>query len=313
MNQRFPKGIVTVLILLFTVGLGALFIIEYLRTPDSETISKLVYLIMASALLPSGVLWAIEHFFLVKPLENEYKDILGRLETKIEDIEIYNAVKSCGLRSIGSRREVLAKSVLENTVKDGSVKEIIIVGSTLDGLIRRTEWFEQFIRNALKEKKELKLMFTHWDYVTHRERQEDRPNGAISQELRHSLSTILGWGVNRDSIKLVYGAPTAFMVIAGNNMIVNPYPFGREAVTSMAIWLINPNPDIPEGPPESIWRQYYINHYHKPWNSDKPEYQPKDNKDTTKMSYPLPEDWETQIDKFIEGIVGGEKTFRRKD
>ncbi len=77
------------------------------------------------------------------------------------------------------------------------------------------------------------MTFTHWDYVTHREKQEDRADGAIAEELKQSLARAISWGIPRTSIRLVHGAPTVFMVIAGSNMILNPYPFGRESVTSV--------------------------------------------------------------------------------
>lgn len=297
------RRVVVILIIFLTIGLGIVFLVEHFRTPDIHAMEKMIFLILASALLPAGVLWSIEHYFLVRPLENEYMTIIDRLNSKIDDTETFESIRNHGLRAISSAREPLVKEVLEGSLTNIAIKEIIIVGSTQDGLIRRTPWFEEFIKGALERKKQLKLMFTHWDYVTHRERQEDRPDGAIAQELQNSLSALLRWGVPKDSIRLAYGAPTVFMVIAGTNMILNPYPFCGESVTSMSIWLENLNADKPEGQPGSLWHQYYINHYDKPWNPDKPQYRRRNNKDPKAISYPLADDWENQISRFVEGIV----------
>ena len=114
-------------------------------------------------------------------------------------------------------RALLVKRVLDGALDDESCREIVIISSTLDGLFRQGSWFEEFIRTALVKKKQLKLMFTHWDYVTHREKQEDRADSAIAGELKQSLARALNWEVPRESIRLVRGAPTVFMVIAGNN------------------------------------------------------------------------------------------------
>lgn len=311
---QYTKGVVGLLVLLLTVGLGILFLIEHFRLPGTQALEKTILLIAASALLPAGVLWAIEHYFLVKPLQDEYGSIQQKrekefeimrqkLENRIDDLETLESIRAHGLRAISTERGPLVRQVLQEALNDPAVHEIIIVGSTLDGLTRRARWFEQFVKSALKKDKKMKLMFTHWDYVTHRERQEDRPDGAIAQELKNSLSKVLRWGIPSDCIRLAYGAPTVFMVIAGNNMILNPYPFGGESVTSAAIWLTNPDPSLPTGPPGSIWREYYINHYDKPWNPDKPEYRRMNNKDPNPLSYSLPSDWIEQLDRFIEGIV----------
>jgi hypothetical protein len=302
-KPRYSKEIVSLLVFLLTVGLGVIFLIESLRTPSEHEIEKTLWLIIASALLPAGVLWTIEHYFLVKPLEDEYEILRKKLEETIEDTETLKSMRTHGMRAISTERAPLVKKVLETSLDDSTISEVVIVGSTQDGLVRRARWFEQFVKNSLVRNKKVKMMFTHWEYVTHRERQEDRPDGAIAQELRNSISKVLQWGVPKDCIRLAYGAPTVFMVIAGNDMILNPYPFGGESVTSSAIWLKKSESDPPSGAPGSIWREYYINHYDKPWNPNKPEYQRMNNKDPMEISYPLPEDWAAQLDLFIEDIV----------
>jgi len=90
------------------------------------------------------------------------------------------------------------------------------------------------------------------------------------------------------------------MVIAGNNMILNPYPFGRESVTSMSVWLTNPQPGKPEGSPGTIWHAYYVNHYDILWNPGK--YPRRLSTVSEPISSPLPDGWEDKIEAFIDGV-----------
>lgn len=310
------------LISLLTLGIGVVFIILYAKVPVTSDVEKTLYIILASSLLPAGILWTIEHYFLQKPIEHEYISALNqyRMERdkllsayKIDSenmlrqwrasqslMELVQGAEKHCFRSVSDERSALVRRVLEESVDDESCKEIVIVGSTLDGLFRQGSWFEEFIRQAVEKHKSLKFMFTHWDYVTHREKQEDRADGDIAQELKHSLVRATTWKVPRDAIRLVHGAPTVFMVIAGNNMILNPYPFGRESVTSMSTWLTNPQPSRPEGPPGTIWHAYYINHYDMVWNPEK--YPRKLSTVSEPISSPLPEGWEDKIETFIDGV-----------
>lgn len=292
---------VYLLISILTIGVGLFFIVLYIKTPITNEVERTLYLIGASALLPAGVLWTLEHYLLQKPIEDEYKSILDRYGEDRRLMEtIQSAEKHC-FRAISAERAPLARRVLEGAVDDEACREIIIIGSTLDGLFRQGSWFEEFVRTSLARKKGLRLVFTHWDYVTHREKQEDRPDGAIAVELKESLTKAVNWGVPRGSIRLVHGAPTVFMIVAGNNMLLNPYTFGREAVTSTTFWLTNPDPRRSEGPPETIWHTYYIYHYDIAWNPDR--YPRKLNASPEPISSPLPDDWREQIDRFIEGVV----------
>jgi hypothetical protein len=310
------------LISLLTVGIGVVFIILYAKIPAASGVERTLYIIFASSLLPAGILWTIEHYFLQKPVEHEYtsilnqyrtergtllseyeadgQELLGRYRANQNFMELMQSAEKHCLRGVSDERASLVRRVLEESVRDEACHEVVIVGSTLDGLFRQGSWFEEFIRQALEKQKSLKLMFTHWDYVTHREKQEDRADGEIAQELKHSLVRATKWKVPRDAIRLVHGAPTVFMVIAGNNMILNPYPFGRESVTSMSIWLTNPTPGKPEGPPGTIWHAYYINHYDMVWNPDR--YSRSLSTVSEPISSSLPEGWEAKIDQFIDGV-----------
>lgn len=321
MRKKFDSRIY-LLISLLTVGLGIVFLILHIKIPSDLITEKTIYLICATSLLPAGILWTIEHYFLQQPVENEYVSILDQYQS--EQVILLNKFRVDGhillhesrsnqrlmeimqtsekhyFRGISDERATLVKRVLEESLDDVNCHEMIIIGSTLDGLFRQGSWFEEFIRKAIEKQKKLKLMFTHWDYVTHREKQEDRADGDIAQELKQSLVKALIWKVPIDAIRLVNGAPTVFMVIAGNNMILNPYPFGRESVTSMTVWLNNPRPDKPEGPPGTIWHAYYINHYDMVWNHEK--YPRKLSTVFEPISSPLPYGWEDQIETFIDGV-----------
>jgi len=310
------------LISLLTLGVGGVLLLLYAKTPPTSDVERTIYLICAAALLPSGVLWTVEHYFLLKPIEHQHVVILDRyyrerdeflaqyhrdakhlLRESRENQSLMEIMQSSGrhfFRGESDERATLVRRVLEESLDDDTCHEVVIVGSTLDGLFRQGSWFEEFIRRAIEKHKSLRLMFTHWDYVTHREKQEDRADGDIAQELKHSLVRAISWKVPADAIRLDHGAPTVFMVIAGNNMILNPYPFGRESVTSMSVWLTNPQPERPEGPPGTIWHAYYINHYDMVWNPNK--YPRKLSTVSEPISSPLPDGWEDKIETFIDGV-----------
>lgn len=303
------------LISIVTIGLALAFVVLYINTsptsPAREA-QRTLYVIGASALLPAGVLWTIEHYFLRKPIEDDYELVLDEYRASCESfldkyrdnqllIETIQSAEKHHFRAVSDERAPLAERVLQGSLDDAACREIVIIGSTLDGLFRLGAWFEEFIRTALARNKELKLMFSHWDYVTHREKQEDRADGDIAGELKQSLSRLLTWGVPAQSIRLVHGAPTVFMIIAGNNMLLNPYTFGREAVTSTTFWLTNPDSRQSEGPPGTIWHTYYINHYDIVWNPEK--YPRKLNTSPEPISSPLPDDWEELLDRFIGGVI----------
>jgi hypothetical protein len=314
---------VYLLISILTLGLGLTFIVLYIKTPTIKEMERTLYMIGASALLPAGLLWTIEHYFLTRPLEHEYETALKRCRDGYEAVlkehydgyetvlkkyrddqylmETIQSAEKHNLRAISAERAPLVKRVLEGALDDEACREIIVAGSTLDGLFRQGAWFEEFTRIALAKEKKLRLMFTHWDYVTHREKQEDRADGDIAGELKQSLARFLLWGVPSESIRLVRGAPTVFMIIAGSNMILNPYTFGREAVTSTTFWFTNPDSSQREGPPGTIWHTYYSNHYDIMWNPDK--YPRQLNASPEPISSPLPDDWREQIDRFVDGVI----------
>jgi hypothetical protein len=283
-----------------TIGVGVFLAVLSFRTPDTSQMEKTLYIILASAMLPAGVLWTIEHYFLTKPAQYEYESILKQYRDDQELLATIQTIREHNFHSISGQRAPLVERVLLGALSDTACRDIIIVGSTLDGLFRQA-WFEQFVKNTLASQRELKLMFTHWDYVTHREKQEDRSDGDIAGELKQSLSRALSWGVPPGSVRLVRGAPTVFMVIAGDNMILNPYPFGRESVTSLSIWLRNPQPGKPEGRPGSIWNSYYVSHYDEAWNPD--AHPRRLSTIPGEISIPLPKDWEKELDKFIQGVI----------
>jgi hypothetical protein len=304
------------LVLVATIGLGVVFLVEHVRTPDSDVTQKMVFLIIASALLPAGVLWVVEHTLLLSPLLKEAKSMIEDIRTSIgradreiragiEDATMLDSFKRCGLHRASPSRESLVKEVLQHSVHDNTISDIIIVGSTLDGLTKRAPWFREFIEDAKTSGKHLRLVFTHWDFVSHREKQEDRPAGAIAQELLYSLSKVLHWGIPPESIRLAYGAPTVFMVVAGSDMILNPYPYGAESVTSLTIWLKNTHPEKPEGVIGSVWNQYYESHYKMAWDPPEPEHSIGIG-DGRRISCPLPKDWKQQISERVRTIQGGQ-------
>lgn len=74
---------------------------------------------------------------------------------------------------------------------------------------------------------------THPKIADLRAQQENRRYQEIGNEIIISLEILLNnWLVKSDSIKLYQGTPTCFGIRTGAAMLINPYPYMKEAYAS---------------------------------------------------------------------------------
>ena len=136
-----------------------------------------------------------------------------------------------------SREQALEKGNFHTVIekeKDG----LFIVGSSLLGILQDRHF--KHVVDTLKQKIhdgiELKFMLTHPLFADFRAAQEGRDPGDIGSEIIKSLRIIASF-VEQDNKELVSadlyrGTPTCFGILAKDKMLLNPYPYGRQAYES---------------------------------------------------------------------------------
>jgi len=191
-------------------------------------------------------------------IKNEFKTILKPYK---DEIKLLKSSKDAGLFGLHkSRRDALSDfcQFLENE-KD----EIIIVGSSLLGLLQDADKEYDKVRKILKKKCEgetkVRFLLTHPMVADLRARQEKRRFKDIGKEIIKSLNILIEeWKVDKGTIKLYEGTPTCFGIKTGNAMLINPYPYGVEAYTSPCIVALR----------EGFFYEHYENAHFRAWNSE---------------------------------------------
>jgi hypothetical protein len=134
---------------------------------------------------------------------------------------------------------------IEDEFFDAMLKEskgIDVVGSTLFGLKGRHHVTQDRILELLTEKVErpgfrLRLLLTHWDFISHRQDQEKTEKNitryVISKEMKEAVDILSSSGLS-EYVRFYRAAPTCFTVICRGEgmMLANPYPYQKEAYNS---------------------------------------------------------------------------------
>lgn len=153
---------------------------------------------------------------------------------------------------------------------------LIIVGSSVKGLLENVKKMPDIVRTAVGSGCELNILLTHPEYSPYRENQEDRPMGAIEDEIFDGVRKLescveVPYPNPPDQkfspmVKLYKGTPTCFMIVAGDRMLVNPYPYEEEAYRSFCISVRKVDPRESNVDAErTIYAQYLRAHFEKPW------------------------------------------------
>ena len=181
-----------------------------------------------------------------------------------------------------ARRDFSSAMEFESKRKDIRGK-LIIVGSSIKGLIENVKGTPEIIKNAIESQGELRILLTHPEYSQYRENQEDRPYGAIEDEIFDGIRELESC-VEPDYpqpadlklspiVKLYKGTPTCFMIITGDRMLINPYPYEEEAYKSFCIAVRKVEPrDQPIDIERTIYAQYLRAHFEKPWERNSVPY-----------------------------------------
>lgn len=124
---------------------------------------------------------------------------------------------------------------------------VVVVGSSLKGLIHpggaspeTREILRERVSRQHRDKDGLittDFVLTHPAFADLRAQQENRANLDIGREVIKSLMYLMHWSAEASSIHLYLGTPTCFGILAGDKMVLNPYPYADVAFQSPCLLL----------------------------------------------------------------------------
>lgn len=159
--------------------------------------------------------------------------------------------------------------------------EIVLVGSSLKGLLQEFEVEYEHARTLLQRKKvegvSIRVLLTHPSVADLRAKQEDRNFKAIGVEIIKSLKTLIeDWMVDRGNIKLYLGTPTCFGIKTTRAMLLNTYPYMKEAYASPCLVVRKPG----------YFYEHFLSSHFRAWSSA--------------MALPVPDDLDKMAQQFEE-------------
>ncbi|MBU4502922.1 MAG: hypothetical protein KKA79_10085 [Nanoarchaeota archaeon] len=135
-----------------------------------------------------------------------------------------------------SREQALEKGNFHIVIEEEK-DALFIVGSSLLGILQDRHF--KHVVDTLKQKIhdgiEVKFMLTHPLFADFRAAQEGRNRTEIGGEIVKSLRIIadlVGSDRGLVTVYLYRGTPTCFGILAKDRMLLNPYPYGRQAYES---------------------------------------------------------------------------------
>jgi len=182
---------------------------------------------------------------LTQPVLNEVRDRLGpdikdqiedMLQEYREEIATLQSLKEAGVILPFRNREIALKDFARAI--DAETREIMIIGSSLKGLLKKDKYKE--IADKIRFKIErggvtVKFLLTHPVVADLRAGQEGRRSSEIGAEIIESLEELKRWGVPNENVRLYRGTPTCFAIKTETEMLLNPYPYGEVAYDSPCI------------------------------------------------------------------------------
>ncbi len=146
-------------------------------------------------------------------------------------------------------------------------KEIYIVGTSFRGLLwpgpgeeRLMEIISDRIKNSSLK---IRFLLTHPAFAHLRQSLEGiqrRENFHIAQEILETIRILRTAGVPHNSIRFVKGTPTVFGIMTSKIMLLNPYPYQRQAFTSITFILDSNNGE------NEVYRAFAQAHFSGVWD-----------------------------------------------
>ena len=195
-------------------------------------------------------------------IRDQISDTLRRYA---EEIELLKSVRHAGIIGLYKRREVALKAF--SRYIDEEPSEIMVVGSSLKGLLQKEEYKD--ISEKLRFKQGLikvKYLLTHPVVADFRASQENRRPTEIGLEIIKSLETLRDWNVNCANVRLYLGTPTCFAIKTTRQMLINPYPYISVSFDSPCI-LLEYSPESGAERPGYFFDEFNSRHFGA-WDTD---------------------------------------------
>lgn len=268
-----------------------IFLIYYSRSSSVDSGWREVILGIGLGLAPSGIVGFLADWLVFGRLigalnisTERLDDRTTSLKSEINSLRIstdfLKQSSNLGLEMIytdrGAALREFAKYMEIEAHQGDTEGKLIIVGSSIKGLLENVKDMPTIMKDAIKSNCNLQILVTHPKYSRYRENQEDRPTGAIEDEIFKGIRTL------EECVESVYpdppdlklspvvrfykGTPTCFMIIAGDRMLINPYPYEEEAYKSFCIQV--QQVEVKEHRSDtdrSIFAQYQRAHFDNPW------------------------------------------------
>lgn len=241
---------------------------------DSEVATKLDLVTDVAEVQRNNVERINQIFAQIRPnIFNELFSNLDKIANKVQELSgsemVSSVVDKFGLLGIHRTRPDAIENVFFS-IMEKERKQIDIVGSTIFGLRGNSYVTTARILDLLKNKKlteekfVIRILLTHYEYLSTRidqERNVKTPDRyVISRESVSAIDELR----KRDllgSVRFYKGAPTCFTLVCHDQkqMLLNPYPYEREAYSSWSIIF----KDVPTG----IFQDFLISHVENPWEN----------------------------------------------
>jgi hypothetical protein len=200
--------------------------------------------------------------------ESRLKNITDKLEQVLSANELVTQMNNLGLLRIYKNRPDALEDYFFD-VMNGEPSAIDIVGSTIFGLKGHRSVTLESIIGLLRAKLtkpdfKLRILLTHWDFISYRQDQEKTEKNmaryVISKELKDAVDLLRENGLI-DYVKFYKGSPTCFTIICDgqSQMLLNPYPYQREAYNS---WCI-----VVEETFGGVYSGFKQAHFDEPWSN----------------------------------------------
>jgi hypothetical protein len=160
------------------------------------------------------------------------------LQKYSQEIELLQSIRQAGIIGVYKRREAAIKAFSKYI--DAETTEIVIIGSSLKGLLQKSEYseFAAKIRFKIEQKfAKVKFLLTHPILADFRANQEQRRPTEIGDEIIKTLDVLKSWNVPPEDIKLYLGTPTCFAIKTTTKMLINPYPYSSKSYDSPCLIL----------------------------------------------------------------------------
>lgn len=203
-------------------------------------------------------------------IQSSLNDMQNKAEAMVSASRLLQQTADLGLVGIHATRMDAFEDYFFATM-EREQKGIDIVGSTIFGLKGRHLVTRDRLLELLKVKAQqrdftLRILLTHWEYISHRQDQEKTEKNitryVISKELKEAVD-LLKYNKLTNCVRFYRAAPTCFTVICRDQglMLVNPYPYQREAYNSWTVIFR----EIQQG---AVYNLFSEAHFDQPWNNN---------------------------------------------